>query len=149
MVSRMIRVQSECFDIAAELKAFEGVADGTGAMASFTGYVRNEAGKVSALTLQHYPGFTESEIARIDTLAREKFDISDTLIIHRYGRMLPGEPIVLVAALAAHRKPAFHAVDFLMDYLKTNAPFWKKQEGKLGDTWIEPKEEDYSSRESW
>lgn len=145
----MIRVQAEIFDVTSELKAFEASGKGHGAFASFVGYVRDEERAVRALTLQHYPGFTESQIQKIETEAKTRFEVTKTLIIHRHGKMLPGEPIVLVAALANHRKPAFQAVDFLMDYLKTQAPFWKKEENSTGESWIEPKSGDYSAVESW
>lgn len=146
---KQILVQAERFRPEQELESFrQGVPD-CGAISSFIGYVRGESGRVSQLVLEHYPGFTEAEIETIvdDTLAR--FDISAAKVIHRYGAMDPGEPIVLVAAAAQHRKPAMAAVDCLMDYLKTDAPFWKKQSGEQGDEWIEPRGEDRTARQAW
>jgi molybdopterin synthase catalytic subunit len=145
----MIRVQEEPFDPYAELERFTKKRPNVGAVASFVGLVRDEGDKVDALILDHYPGFTEKEIKRIETEARGRFDVADTLVIHRHGRMIPGEAIVLVAAAAAHRKPALEAVDFLMDYLKTGAPFWKREEGSGGERWIEPHGDDHLAREEW
>ncbi|MCC0017752.1 MAG: molybdenum cofactor biosynthesis protein MoaE [Rhodobiaceae bacterium] len=145
----MIRVQRETFFPESELAGFRAGHAGAGAMASFVGFVRAEAGHVAALELEHYAGFTESEIARIERLALERFNIDGSLVIHRFGRMLPGEPIVLVAAAAAHRKPALEAVDFLMDYLKTDAPFWKRETGPEGARWIEPTDKDRAARQDW
>lgn len=122
---------------------------GAGAMASFVGYVRGEGGGVDALILDHYPGFTEQEIGRIEGLAFERFGLIDALIIHRYGAMKPGEPIVLVSVLAAHRKAALQAVDFIMDHLKTDAPFWKREAGADGERWIEPRSDDRAARLQW
>lgn len=142
-----VRVQDEPFDPTAELAKLQ--TGGAGALASFAGYVRGENGAVAELILDHYPGFTESEIARIETQARNRFDVIDTLIIHRYGAIRAGEPIVLVAALAAHRKPALQAVDFIMDHLKTDAPFWKRESGQHGARWIEPRNTDRAARAAW
>lgn len=145
----MIRVQDAPIDCEAEIAAFRERHTGYGALASFSGYVRGESGQVEALELQHYPNVTESEIERFEQRALKRFGLIDCLIIHRVGRMLPGEAIVLVVALASHRKPAFGAVDFLMDYLKTSAPFWKKQTGPRGSEWIEPKTADHVARAGW
>jgi molybdopterin synthase catalytic subunit len=145
----MIRVSPTPFDPQAETAAFAAGHTEAGAHASFVGVCRSETGAVTALHLDHYPGFTESEIARIDAEARVRFAIIDTLVIHRCGMVRPGEPIVLVSVLAAHRKPALQAVDFLMDYLKTGAPFWKREIGQDGERWIEPRAEDYEAREQW
>lgn len=145
----MIRVQEESFDPYAELERFTKKRPNVGAVASFVGLVRDEGDKVDALILDHYPGFTEKEIKRIETEARGRFDVADTLVIHRYGRMIPGEVIVLVAASALHRKDALEAVEFLMDYLKTEAPFWKRELGPDGEKWIEPRAGDRDAREAW
>ncbi len=148
----MIKVQSDIFDPGAELNAFmEGRTD-KGAVVSFTGHVRdNGEGEdhVSVLELEHYPGYTEAEIAKIEQTALSRWPGIETHIIHRFGPMKPGEPIVFVAACSAHRKDAFEAASFLMDYLKTNAPFWKKEKrgGKI--IWIEPKESDYQAKKEW
>ena len=144
----MIHVQSEIFDPGVELNSFmEGRTD-KGAAVSFTGHVRGETGK-DILELEHYPGYTEAEITKIEQEAHARWPGIDTHIIHRYGPMQPGEPIVFVAVCSTHRKDSFEAATFLMDYLKTGAPFWKKE--KSGDTeiWIEPKDSDYAAKESW
>lgn len=141
-----IRVQSAPFDVAAELAALQ--SDAAGAIASFVGLVRG--GEVKQLVLEHYPGFTESEIARIEADARARFDLIDTRIVHRYGAMEPGEAIVLVAASSRHRRAALQAVDFLMDYLKTDAPFWKQEIRTDGSVhWIEPRGDDRTARAAW
>lgn len=135
------------FDVSAELARF--TSPGAGAMASFVGYVRGENGAVDALILDHYPGFTEREIGRIEALARDRFGFIDALVVHRYGAMRPGEPIVLVAVLAAHRKAALQAVGFIMDHLKTDAPFWKREAHADGLRWIEPRADDRAARAQW
>jgi molybdopterin synthase catalytic subunit len=140
-----VRVQSAPFDASAELAAF--THSEAGASASFVGLVRG--GAVNALILDHYPGFTEQEIGRIEADARARFDVLDTLIIHRHGAMQPGEAIVLVAALSKHRKEALGAVDYLMDRLKTEAPFWKREVRTDGEHWIEPRADDYDARAAW
>ena len=145
----MIRVQTAPFQSERELTSFRTRNGDCGAMASFTGYVRSQSGQVTALELQHYPDLTETEMARFEQMARVRFDLVDCLIVHRVGKILPGEAIVLVAALAMHRKPALGAVDFLMDYLKTDAPLWKQQSGPNGSRWIEPKTGDHAARAAW
>jgi len=146
----MIRVQAEPFDESEAFALRHGRAD-VGGLVSFTGYVRDftQSANVIALELQHYPGFTENEIARIVEQARTRFDILDSLVIHRYGRMAPGDPIVLVSVIAAHRDAAFEAARFIMDYLKTDAPFWKKEIGATGERWIEPRSGDRAARAAW
>jgi molybdopterin synthase catalytic subunit len=152
----MIRVQTEPFDPHAETAAFQRGRAEAGALATFVGSVRETAhgDSVVALELEGYPGFTEKQIAQIETEARARFDVIDTLVIHRYGRMAPGEAIVLVAALSKHRREALQAVDYLMDRLKTEAPFWKKEVRPAksgGETaeWIEPRSDDRASRAKW
>jgi molybdopterin synthase catalytic subunit len=147
----MIRVQSAPFDPWAETSAFQRGRAEAGACASFVGSVRASAdGKaVAMLELEHYPGFTERQIEAIDADARTRFDVMDTLVIHRHGRMRPGEAIVLVAALSAHRREALQAVDYLMDRLKTEAPFWKKEVRAGGEEWIEPRSRDLADRARW
>lgn len=157
----MIRVQTEPFDPHAETAAFQKGRGEAGALATFIGAVRPSApsqegpgADVTALELEAYPGFTEKQIAAIDADARGRFDIIDTLVIHRYGRMLPGEAIVLVAALSKHRREALQAVDYLMDRLKTDAPFWKKElrparDGGEAGEWIEPRADDRDARARW
>ncbi|MEZ5939202.1 MAG: molybdenum cofactor biosynthesis protein MoaE [Hyphomonadaceae bacterium] len=148
----MIRVQEEAFDPFDESADFAAGRSDAGALATFVGSVRDLASGagVSALELEHYPGFTEVQIERIEEDARSRFDVLDTLVIHRYGRMDPGEPIVLVAALSRHRREALQCVDYLMDRLKTEAPFWKKEHRASGAAeWIEPREEDRAARKRW
>jgi molybdopterin synthase catalytic subunit len=120
-----------------------------GGIASFTGIARAEEGATSILELEAYPGFTESEIRRIAEEARTRFGIVDYLIRHRIGRIAPGEAIVFVAAAGRHRREAFEACDYLMDYLKSRAPFWKKEHGPAGERWIEPRPEDHADIARW
>lgn len=137
------------FDPATELERFAARQAGAGAVASFLGLCRAEGGRVSALVLDHFPGFTEAEIERLMAETRRRFPVQDIHVAHRAGRVEPGEAIVLVAAAATHRRAAFDAVDFLMDYLKTEAPFWKKEEGPGGERWIEPRGEDHADKTRW
>jgi molybdopterin synthase catalytic subunit len=152
----MIRIQTEAFDPHAETAAFANGRGDAGALATFVGAVRDSAhgGEVIALELEAYPGFTEKQIAAIENDAHRRFDVMDLMVIHRYGRMLPGEAIVLVAALSQHRRDALQAVDYLMDRLKTDAPFWKKEVRPArsgGETaeWIEPRSDDREARARW
>jgi molybdopterin synthase catalytic subunit len=144
----MIRIQAEPFDPAAELAAFAAGVAGAGAIASFTGLVRG-GGNVSGLELDHYPALTERAVTAIGGDARARFGLAGLAIIHRYGALAPGEPIVFVAAAAAHRRAAFDAVDYLMDRLKTEAPFWKREHGPDGPRWIEAREADLEDRARW
>jgi molybdopterin synthase catalytic subunit len=148
----MIRVQEQPFDPAAELGAFtEACGPEVGGIASFVGLVRDshQGVAVRAMTLEHYPGMTERKLAEIDTEAQARWPLAASLVIHRHGRMLPGEAIVLVAAAAAHRQDAFDACAFLMDWLKTKAPFWKLEETDAGERWVEAKASDDAAAERW
>lgn len=145
----MIRLTDQPFDPGALLSAFSGGRTETGAIASFTGLARAEAGSTAILELEAYPGFTEAEIGKIADQARERFSLHDLAILHRVGKIGPGEPIVFVATAASHRRAAFEACDFLMDYLKSRAPFWKKAYGPGGERWIEPTAEDHAQRGRW
>jgi len=147
----MIRIQAEPFDPGAELAGFAARAPGAGAIASFTGLVRNDSdgSEVTALELEHYPALTEKTVATIGEDARARFDLADLAIIHRHGAMAPGEPIVFVAAAATHRRAAFDAVDYVMDRLKTEAPFWKRERGPEGARWIEARSVDLEDRARW
>ncbi len=145
----MIRLSDQPFEPGALLTEFSKDRRETGAIASFTGIARAEAGKTEVLELEAYPGFTESEIGRIADQARIRFGLDDLLIRHRIGRIEPGEAIVFVATAASHRRSAFEACDFLMDYLKSRAPFWKKEHGPDGARWIEPRSEDYADAARW
>ena len=147
----MILVQNEPFDPAALLARFSAGRADAGAVVSFTGLVRaSTAGKaVAALELDAYPGFTEPAIEALVQEARARFLVQDLMVVHRHGRILPGEAIVFVATAAEHRRAAFEAADFLMDRLKTEAPFWKKETGPGGDRWIEPRAPDYQDAARW
>lgn len=144
----MIRVQTDDFDIGAEIAALRKGRTDIGAVASFIGTVR-ETGGVAAMTLEHYPGMTERELERIETEAKERWPLLDSLIVHRVGRLRPGDNIVLVITLAMHRKAAFQAAEFLMDYLKTSAPFWKTEETPECSRWVAACESDAAEASRW
>ena len=145
----MIRLTDQSFDPGALLSAFCAGRTETGAVVSFTGLARAEAGRAVTLELEAYPGFTEQEIGRIAEVARTRFGLDGFAILHRVGKMAPGEPVVFVAVAAAHRRAAFEACDFLMDYLKSRAPFWKKETGPGGSRWVEPRPEDHADIARW
>jgi molybdopterin synthase catalytic subunit len=147
----MIRVQDHPFDAGHELTAFKAGKTHVGGTALFVGTVRdlNEGTGVSALTLEHYPGMTEKALADIEAEARSRWPLDDVLIIHRFGRMLPGEDIVLVLAGSSHREAAFAACQFLMDWLKTKAPFWKLEEGEGNPRWVEARDKDEAAAKRW
>lgn len=147
----MIRVQQQDFDVGAEIAGLrKGRAD-IGAIAAFAGLVRDHAGgrEVTSMTLEHYPGMTEKELARIEAEARERWPLLDCLIVHRIGRLSPGDNIVLVITLSEHRRAAFEAAQFLMDYLKTTAPFWKSEENGEERHWAPPRDADEEAAERW
>lgn len=144
-----VRLQTGTFDPGALLTAFTAGRSETGAVASFTGIARAEAGATTTLELEAYPGFTEAEIARIGAAAVARWDLHDWLVVHRTGPIAPGEPIVFVATAASHRREAFEACDHLMDYLKSRAPFWKKEHGPDGERWIEPTDRDRTDALRW
>lgn len=146
-----VRVQTEDFDIAAELEALTAGRADIGAVVTFTGLVRDMAGAdpISAMELEHYPGMTEKALAAIEAEAQERWDLQGTAIIHRYGRLSPGDRIVLVIAASKHRRAAFEAAAFLMDFLKTRAPFWKKEETADGGRWVDARCEDDVAAERW
>jgi molybdopterin synthase catalytic subunit len=147
----MIKVQAEAFDVGAEYKALKAIRHDVGGFALFVGSVRDDTGgtKVSAMTLEHYPGMTESALTDIETEARTRWSLADVLIIHRFGRLLPGDDIVLVITAATHRADAFAACEFLMDYLKTSAPFWKLEEDGDQRRWVDAKVSDDEARARW
>ncbi|MBT3701147.1 MAG: molybdenum cofactor biosynthesis protein MoaE [Alphaproteobacteria bacterium] len=146
----MIRVQAEDFDVGAEMAALTGARKDIGAVVNFIGKVRDlEDGALSAMTLEHYPGMTEKMLADIEAQALERFDLQETLIVHRYGKLEPGAQIVLVITASAHRQAAFEACAFLMDWLKTKAPFWKLEESDKGRTWVEAKQADNDAVDRW
>lgn len=146
-----IRIQRDDFDVQAEiLRISEGRAD-IGAVVTFTGLCRDEAGRLSALELEHYPGMAEAEILRIAAEAVDRWPLQGLTVVHRYGRIAPGENIVLVVAASAHRQAAFEAANFMMDYLKSRAPFWKKEhhaDGTAGE-WVAAKEIDDEAAARW
>jgi len=138
-----VSVQKEDFDLGAEVKAISANPK-IGAVATFTGLVRDVA-----MTLEHYPGMTERAIAQIVEQARSRWQVMDCTVIHRYGKLRPNDQIVLVAVASAHRGDAFAACEFIMDYLKTQAPFWKKEQGVDGARWVEAKATDDKAAERW
>lgn len=145
----MIRLTDQPFEPGAELSAFcEGRSE-TGAVASFVGLARGERGAATALELEAYQGFTDAEIGRIAEAAKARFGLQDFSIVHRTGRIGPGEAIVFVATASAHRRSAFEACDHLMDYLKSRAPFWKKEHGPAGARWVEPTAQDLADAARW
>ncbi len=147
----MIKIQTEDFDIGAELAALSAADTTIGGIASFVGYVRDQAGPdaVYAMTLEHYPGMTEKMLGDIETEAQKRWPLAATLIIHRFGRLTPGDRIVLVACASAHRQAAFDACNFLMDWLKTKAPFWKQEQTAAGSHWVEAREGDETAAARW
>ncbi|MGZ6019774.1 MAG: molybdenum cofactor biosynthesis protein MoaE [Phenylobacterium sp.] len=144
-----VRLTFDPFDPGALLTAFCQDRSEVGAVATFTGIARAEAGATVALELEAYPGFTEAEIDKTAGRARVRFGLDDVLILHRVGKIAPGEPVVFVATAARHRRAAFEACDFLMDYLKSKAPFWKKEHGPDGARWVEPRDEDHADLRRW
>lgn len=147
----MIRLQREDFDVGAEIDALtRGRAD-IGGVCSFVGQVREvgEGGELEALVLEHYPAMTERQLADIEAEACRRWPLTATLIIHRYGRLKPAERIVLVVAASAHRDAAFEACRFMIDWLKTKAPFWKREDSTLGPRWVEARAADDASAERW
>lgn len=151
----MIKVQEEDFDIGAELAALSAGNTSIGAVASFTGLVRDmapiegETRNIRTMTLEHYPGMTEKKLAEIEAEANERWPLAASLIIHRYGTLAPGERIVFVACASAHRQAAFDACQFLMDWLKTEAPFWKLEDTDGGGVWVDARESDDQAAARW
>ncbi|MDQ0454122.1 molybdenum cofactor biosynthesis protein MoaE [Rhizobium paknamense] len=151
MVAPTIRVQREDFDTAIETEALTAGCTDIGAVVAFTGLCRSEGNRLAALELEHYPGMAEAEMRRIAGLAIEKFDLLGLTAIHRHGRIEPGGQIVLVIAAASHRQAAFDGANFVMDFLKTAAPFWKKEhstDGKAGD-WVAARDADDAALTKW
>lgn len=147
----MIRVQREDFDVGAELQRLTSGTRGVGGVAVFVGLVREMAGgrPIQAMTLEHYPAMTEKELRRIEGEAQRRWPLEATLVVHRYGRLEPGDRIVLVAAASAHREAAFDACRFLVDWLKTKAPFWKLEETPAGAGWVAARAEDEHAAGRW
>ena len=151
----MIRVQREDFDLGRELERLTAGRSDIGGLAVFVGLVRDMLGEgagaqeIGAMTLEHYPGMTEKMLAKIEAEANARWPLEASLIVHRYGRMEPGEQLVLVAAASAHRQAAFEACQFLIDWLKTKAPFWKQEETGAGPRWVEARASDDDAAERW
>jgi molybdopterin synthase catalytic subunit len=144
-----VSVQAEPFDLGAESNAFaQGVA-GAGAVVTFTGLVRDNDGALSAMQIEHYPGMTEKAISAMMDQAAARWALVDALVIHRYGRLVGGEPIMMVATASRHRADAFAAAEFLMDYLKSRAPFWKKEVSAAGADWVAARDEDEAALRRW
>jgi molybdopterin synthase catalytic subunit len=146
-----VRIQTEDFDVGREIAALRANNPQVGAVASFVGIVRDlsEGDAISTLTLEHYPGMTEKALAQICAEAKSRWDIYDTLVVHRVGELKPTDQIVLVAVTGAHRGEAFAACEFIMDYLKTQAPFWKKEETPHGERWVEARASDDEAALRW
>ena len=146
----MIRIQEQAFDVGAELAALIAGRSDIGAVASFVGLVRDVADTpITAMTLEHYPGMTEAKLAEIEAEANARWPLQASLIVHRYGRMLPGEPIVLVATASSHRAAALESCAFLIDWLKTRAPFWKLEETPESSRWVEARSTDDEAADRW
>lgn len=145
-----VRVQSEAFDPGAELTRFTAGRRDIGALVTFTGLVRDSAeGDLRHMEIEHYPGMTTSAIEAIASEARDRWSLGGVLVIHRFGRMAPGETIMMVATAAAHRGDAFAAAEFLMDYLKSRAPFWKKEATSRGESWVAATQADEAALDRW
>lgn len=147
----MIRVQTEDFDIGAEISRMTAGNTEIGGLASFVGLVRDYAGdeKISSMTLEHYPGMTEKQLAKLEAEARERWELQDVLIVHRYGTLNPGDRIVLVVTASAHREASLESCQFLIDWLKTKAPFWKLEDRESGAQWVKSRNEDSASADKW
>ncbi|WP_170402950.1 molybdenum cofactor biosynthesis protein MoaE [Ruegeria arenilitoris] len=145
-----IAVQEEAFDLGAEANAFAAGNAANGAIVTFTGVVRDLAsGDLDVMEIEHYPGMTERALTEIAEEAQSRWSLGDVLVIHRHGRLAPGDRIMMVATAAPHRKDAFEAAEYLMDYLKSRAPFWKKEITKTGEEWVAAKDEDEDALTRW
>ncbi|WP_422071806.1 molybdenum cofactor biosynthesis protein MoaE [Tranquillimonas rosea] len=145
----VVRVQSAPFDLGAETGAFAARAAGAGAVVTFTGLVRDDTGDLQAMEIEHYPGMTDRAIRAICNEAATRWSLAETLVIHRHGRLAPNELIMMVATAARHRADAFAAAEYLMDYLKSRAPFWKKEIGATGAAWVAARPEDEDALGRW
>ena len=144
-----VRVQAEPFDFGAEAAGFAASVPGAGAVVTFTGLVRDVPGGLAAMEIEHYPGMTEKALAAIRDQAVARWSLTDALVIHRHGRLAAGEIIMMVATAARHRADAFAAAEFLMDYLKSRAPFWKKETTADGAAWVAARDEDEAALTRW
>lgn len=151
MVEPYVKTQTEDFDIDAEIKRVVANNKNIGAVVTFTGLCRDEEGRLASLELEHYPGMAETEITQIAQDAIDRFGLDGISAVHRYGNILPGENIVLVIAASKHRQSAFDGANFLMDFLKTRAPFWKKEHGENGQPgdWVDARDSDDDALEKW
>ena len=145
----MIRVQEADFDLGAEVARLRAGRTDIGAIVTFLGTVRDDTGRIEEMTLEHYPAMTQAELARIETEANARWPLVGSLIVHRVGRLKPGDNIVLVVTASQHRDAAFAAAEFLMDFLKTHAPFWKRESGPEGSHWVEADARDEAARMRW
>lgn len=144
-----VRVQPEPFDYGAECATFAAAAAGAGAVVSFLGMVRDDGGRLSRMEIEHYPGMTEAALAEISADAAARWPLTGSLIIHRHGTLMPGEAIMMVATASRHREAAFQAAEFLMDYLKSRAPFWKKEFSADGAEWVAARDTDETALDRW
>lgn len=144
-----LSVQAAPFDFGVEAGAFAAAIPGAGAVVTFTGLVRDEGGRLSVMEIEHFPGMTEKTISAMMDQAKARFNLLDALVIHRHGPLAVGEAIMMVATAAPHRSDAFGAAEFLMDYLKSRAPFWKKEIGADGESWVAAKAEDEAALNRW
>ena len=150
MAPMPVRVQTEDFDLGQELDALRAGRTDIGALVSFTGLVRDTGdGTLADMSLEHYPGMTERALGQIFADASKRWDLQAGLIIHRYGTLKPGDQIMMVAAASKHRQNAFEAASFMMDFLKSRAPFWKKERGADGSVWVDAREQDEAARDRW
>jgi molybdopterin synthase catalytic subunit len=151
MIAPEVRVQVEEFDLAAEARRISAGRTDVGAVVTFTGLCRSENGALAALELEHYPGMAEDELRRVADEAIARWPLDGVTVVHRYGKLVPGDPIVLVVTASAHRQAAFDAANYLMDYLKTRAPFWKKEHARDGSAagWVEAKRADEQAADRW
>ncbi len=144
-----VSIQSSPFDMGAEVRRFANSVSGAGAIVTFSGLVRDDGGKLTAMEIEHYPAMTERAVEAIRMEAMERWALLGAVIVHRYGRLEPGEQIMMVATAARHRADAFAAAEFLMDYLKSRAPFWKKETGPDGERWVAARDEDEEALARW
>ena len=145
----IIRVQTDPFDYGRECADFAARGKGAGAVVTFLGVVRDDGGKLSRMEIEHYPGMTQKALTSIADEAIRRWQLTDALILHRHGTLLPGDPIMMVATAARHREAAFQAAEFLMDYLKSRAPFWKKEFGADGAEWVAAQDADEQALTRW
>lgn len=144
-----VRVQEEPFDLGVEAAAFAAGVEGAGAVVTFTGVVRDTEAGLEAMEIEHYPGMTERALEAIRQEAMTRWSLNGAMVLHRYGRLAPGATIMMVATAAPHRGDAFAAAEFLMDYLKSRAPFWKREIGPDGAAWVDARESDEAALERW